>query len=273
MGYGRLYGVMRKKRVVQSGSATTEGAQTETGASGMNTGSAYTVKHIQKGPFWLFSSCMEAVWRTSMIRKCFLAFALVLSGCKYSEKDDGGAWKAADCFAILSGELSQNSIEIAKFNMEKCLCGRYSVSYKFFDDDACAISVWELDGRIRSIRIESHLPSAFLTYVIKDKYSLKKEAQWSYVEPQYGFCVQNNHRVSIPLERVLKLLNVKDVISYSRMNFGCPNAKTEGADYYVYWFKIVDRPNLVMNLTLFSKDSWLIEVFPAGSQKVEAGSR
>ena len=208
-----------------------------------------------------------------MIRKCFLAFALVLSGCKYSEKDDGGAWKAADCFAILSGELSQNSIEIAKFNMEKCLCGRYSVSYKFFDDDACAISVWELDGRIRSIRIESHLPSAFLTYVIKDKYSLKKEAQWSYVKPQYGFCVQNNHRVSIPLERVLKLLNVDDVISYSRMNFGCPNAKTEGEDYYVYWFKIVDRPNLVMDLTLFSKDSWLIEVFPAGSQKVEAGSR
>ena len=55
-----------------------------------------------------------------------------------------------------------------------------------------------------------------------------------------------------------------DVISYSRMNFGCPNAKTEGADDYVYWFKIVDRPNLVMDLTLFSKDSWLIEVFPAG---------
>ena len=101
-----------------------------------------------------------------MIRKCFLAFALVLSGCKYSEKDDGGAWKAADCFAILSGELSQNSIEIAKFNMEKCLCNPYSVSYKFFDDDACAISVWELDGRIRSIRIESHLPSQFLKYVL-----------------------------------------------------------------------------------------------------------
>ena len=109
--------------------------------------------------------------------------------------------------------------------MEKCLCDPYSVSYKFFDDDACAISVWELDGRIRSIRIESHLPSQFLTYVLKDKYSPKNEARWSYVEPQYGFC----------------------------------------ADYYVYWFKIVDRPNLVMNLTLFSKDSWLIEVFPAGS--------
>jgi hypothetical protein len=76
--------------------------------------------------------------------------------------------------------------------------------------------------------------------------------------------VQNNHRVSIPLERVLKLLKVKDVISYSRMNFGCPNAKIRGADYYVYWFKIVDRPNLVMNLTLFSKDSWLIDVFPVG---------
>ena len=95
------------------------------------------------------------------------------------------AWKAADCFAILSGELSQNSIEIAKFNMEKCLCGRYSVSYKFFDDDACAISVWELDGRIRSIRIESHLPSQFLKYVLKDKYSPKNEARWSYVEPEY----------------------------------------------------------------------------------------
>ncbi len=92
-----------------------------------------------------------------MIKKCFLAFVLVFSGCKYSEKDDGGAWKAADCFATLSGELSQNSIEIAKFNMEKCLCDPYSVSYKFFDDDACAISVWELDGRIRSIRIESRL--------------------------------------------------------------------------------------------------------------------
>ena len=76
--------------------------------------------------------------------------------------------------------------------------------------------------------------------------------------------MQNNHRVSIPLERVLKLLNAKDVISYSRMNFGPPSAKIQGPDYYVYWFKIVDRPNLVMNLTLFSKDSWLIEVFPAG---------
>ena len=203
-----------------------------------------------------------------MIRKCFLAFALVLSGCKYSEKDDGGAWKAADCFAILSGELSQNSIEIAKFNMEKCLCNPYSVSYKFFDDDACAISVWELDGRIRSIRIESHLPSQFLKYVLKDKYSPKNEARWFYVKPEFGFCVQNNHRVSIPLERVLKLLNVNDVISYSRMNLGPPNAKIQGSDCYVYGFKIVDRPNLVMNLTLFSKDSWLIEVFPAGSQKV-----
>ena len=199
-----------------------------------------------------------------MIRKCFFAFVLVFSGCKYPEKDDGGAWKAADCFAILCDEFSQNSIEMAKFNMEKCLCGRYSVSYKFFDDDACAISIWELDGRICKIRIESHLPSAFLAYVIKDKYSLKKEAQWLYVEPEFGFCVQNNHRVSIPLERVLKLLNVDDVISYSRMNFGPPNAKTTGSDYLVYWFKIVDRPNLVMNLTLFSKDSWLIEVFPVG---------
>ena len=225
------------------------------------------------GPVDLFSSCMEAVWRTSMIRKCFFAFALVLSGCKYSEKDDGKAWKAADCFATLSGELSQNSIEIAKFNMEKCLCYPYSVSYKFFDDDACAISVWELDGRIRSIRIESHVPSGFLAWAIKDEDCPKNEARWLYVEPEYGFCVQNNNRVSIPLERVLKLLNAKDVISYSRMNFGCPNAKIQGRDYYVYWFKIVDRPNLVMNLTLFSKDSWLIEVFPVGSQKVEAGSR
>ena len=85
--------------------------------------------------------------------------------------------------------------------------------------------------------------------------------------------MQNNHRVSIPLERVLKLLNVKDVISYSRMNFGPPNAKIQGRDYYVYWFKIVDRPNLVMNLTLFSKDSWLIDVFPVGSQKVGAECR
>lgn len=208
-----------------------------------------------------------------MIRKCFLAFALVLSGCKYSENDDGKAWKAADCFATLCGELSQNSIEIAKFNMEKCLCYPYSVSYKFFDDDACAISVWELDGRIRSIRIESHVPSGFLAWAIKDEDCPKNEARWLYVEPEYGFCVQNNHRVSIPLERVLKLLNAKDVISYSRMNFGSPNAKIRGRDYYVYWFKIVDRPNLVMKLTLFSKNSWLIEVFPAGLQKVEAGSR
>ena len=42
----------------------------------------------------LFILCsLEAVWRTSMIKKCFFAFALVLSGCKYSEKDDGGAGK------------------------------------------------------------------------------------------------------------------------------------------------------------------------------------
>ena len=91
------------------------------------------MRRVEAGVQASMSYCMEAVWRTSMIRKCFLAFALVLSGCKYSEKDDGKAWKAADCFAILSGELSQNSIEIAKFNMEKCLCDPYSVSYKFFD--------------------------------------------------------------------------------------------------------------------------------------------
>ena len=66
--------------------------------------------------------------------------------------------------------------------------------------------------------MQSRLPSAFLTHALKDEDSPKTEARWLYVEPEYGFCVQNNHRVSIPLERVLKLLNVKDVISYSRMN-------------------------------------------------------
>ena len=47
------------------------------------------MRRVEAGVKASMSSCMEAVWRTSMIKKCFLAFALVLSGCKYSEKDDG----------------------------------------------------------------------------------------------------------------------------------------------------------------------------------------
>ena len=190
-----------------------------------------------------------------MIRGC-LVCVLVVFGCSNPEKDGGGVLKAAECFAMLCGEFSLDNIMMAKFNMEKCRCSQYSVSYKIFDDDACAISVWESDGRISLIRMESHLPSELLKYVV-----MEVEARWSYVEPQYGLCVLNHHSVSINLEQVLELLNAEDVISYSQMNFGCPYAKWAEADCLVYRFEIVDRPNLVMSLTLFSKTSWLIEVF------------